>query len=503
LRYHGRQVRADKMETRKVNVWKPIGFSKSWEECRTTRLDALLPSWTRKRQTLKEDSKEYKVFMDRLKRQHAIETGIVERLYDLHEGITETFIKEGFVESYLQHGDTNIPPGQLMAYLQDNFDAIDFVFDVVKNDRPLTKSFIKELHQLVVKHQDTAEGRDMFGNRFPIPLLKGAFKENENNPTRRDGGEIVQFIYCPPVHVEAEMDKLIELLEELEKKNTHPLLTATWLHHAFTQIHPFQDGNGRMARLLASLILVKHNLFPLTVRRHEKKRYIDSLEMADKDEPQKLVDYFGETQKRNIEAALNLRLEVELSETSFEEVTEIFSEKVRVENLRLENERLRNELAVTYTEYVTNMVFKSLSELKRVIENRINGNAEITIYDLSVEEHVLDDIKKYASIHKYQFNSEMPMGVKLFTIFLKSGIEYNLYLTVHGFGLDKSAIAIAPSSFFRVTDDTNIDFKIALEPYTISLSLNIDEVNRLNNDIKVYIQNILTLVLAQISSELN
>ncbi len=120
------------MEIEDINIWKPIELNDSWIKTNTLKIDNILPLWLRKRDVLKEDSNEYKNFINRLKRQHSIETGIVERLYDLKKGITETFIKDGFVESYLQHGGTNIPPKLLMSYLQDNFDAIDFVFDVVK-----------------------------------------------------------------------------------------------------------------------------------------------------------------------------------------------------------------------------------------------------------------------------------------------------------------------------------------------------------------------------------
>jgi hypothetical protein len=56
----------------------------------------LAPSCNNKRKILKTDAKEYNDFLTRMKRQHAIETGIIEKLYDLKEGITATFIKEGF-----------------------------------------------------------------------------------------------------------------------------------------------------------------------------------------------------------------------------------------------------------------------------------------------------------------------------------------------------------------------------------------------------------------------
>ncbi len=133
--------------------------------------------------------------MNRLKREHAIETGVIERLYDLKKGITEPFIKKGFVESYLSHDDTNVPTQVLMKHLKDHLDAVDFVFDVVKDNRYLSTSFIKELHQLVTRHQGHAEGRDGVGNKLKIQLLEGDYKKQENNPTREDGTLIR---YCPP-----------------------------------------------------------------------------------------------------------------------------------------------------------------------------------------------------------------------------------------------------------------------------------------------------------------
>jgi Fic family protein len=49
------------------------------------------------------------------------------------------------------------------------------------------------------------------------------------------------------VHVAAEMDKLVELHREHRAAGVAPEVESAWLHHRFTQIHPFQDGNGRVA----------------------------------------------------------------------------------------------------------------------------------------------------------------------------------------------------------------------------------------------------------------
>lgn len=493
-----------------ISVWKPIEFSNAWEQCNTTKLDSILPSWIRRREVLKEDSDEYTQFVNRLKRQHAIETGIVERLYDLKQGITETFVKEGFVEAYLQHGDSNIPPKQLMNYLQDNFAAIDFVFDVVKNERDITISFIKELHQLITAHQDTAEGRDQFGYKLQIKLLKGDFKTRENNPTRADG---TTFMYCPPIHVASEMDNLILIYQELETREINPLIIATWFHHTFTQIHPFQDGNGRIARLMASLILIKHNLFPLTVRRNDKPRYIDALEWSDLGLPQQLVDFFCETQKRNIETALNLKLDLSLSTSSLSDVVDIFAQKLENKNLSFEKERqtilTKNRLEIF------NLCKLSLIKIEKEIKNKLNGNAKIHIASNSPDDetkrhYYFPQIVEYARKHNYFFNFHLPRASFRFGIELLDIRKYELVITLHHYGYDDSTFAIGailqynePSKEITNAEDLTTVLPLSIEPYTISLDMQSTEINNSAADIHTFLQNTLTLALAQIVSEFN
>ena len=167
-------------------LWKYIELSKNWLECDTSTIDDISPSWFDRREILQNNSKEYQEFISELKREHAIETGIVERMYDLEKGITETFIKKGFLESYISHNDTNIPVPKLLSHLADHLDAVNFVFDVIKENRELTIGFIKELHALVTRNQEYAEGRDQFGNRTKVALRKGASNDPATAPQRRE-----------------------------------------------------------------------------------------------------------------------------------------------------------------------------------------------------------------------------------------------------------------------------------------------------------------------------
>lgn len=491
------------MEERKTyRLWKHIELTSTWLTCDTSTIDDLSPSWFARREVLQNNSQEYHDFITELKREHAIETGIIERMYDLEKGITETFIKKGFVESYLSHNDTNVPVPKLLAHLTDHLDAVDFVFDVVKLNRALSIGFIKDLHSLVTRNQEYAEGRDQFGTKTKIDLLKGEFKRFENNPTREDGTIV---LYCPPDHVAAEMDNLVSIYNDAENKAIHPLICATWFHHAFTTIHPFQDGNGRVARLLASLILIKHGLFPFTVLREEAKiKYIDALEKADNGEPHPLVEYFAEVQKRHIEKALNLK---EVSSSSFEEVADIFSGKI--DNWKKTKLKDREDIINNARAKVFSYCLNSLNDVKARLNRRMNGNTNITIESCKPSEverqhYYYGQIIKYAKKHNYYFNRGLPKGWLTFRIELAENKKYQLGVTVHHYGYDDNTLAIgAFLEYLTLQEDTQgrIDETLPLEikPHVISISRDIESKEK---NIRTYLENAVTLTLAQIASEL-
>jgi prophage maintenance system killer protein len=117
------------------------------------------------------------------------------------------------------------------------------------------------------------------------------------------------------------MDRLIEFHQQHAKRETRPHIEAAWLHHAFTQIHPFQDGNGRVARAIASLVFIKDGFFPLVVNRDDREKYIDSLESADHDDLSTLVHLFSQVQKRALTKAIGKAVDVRPAGTIDEALT--------------------------------------------------------------------------------------------------------------------------------------------------------------------------------------
>jgi len=285
--------------------WKEIAdLPEDTESLRDRELELLCEAWAVEKRRLDPESVES--FGAHLAREWAIETGIIEGVYTLDRGITQTLIKRGIESAYISHDATNRDTELVARIIQAHADVLEGLFAFVKSERELSTGYIKELHAALLRYQETVTVFDQFGRAFETKLEKGLYKIMANNPTRPDGS---LHEYCPPEHVASEMDRLIQMHREHETRAIRPHVEAAWLHHAFTQIHPFQDGNGRVARALATLIFIKRGFFPLVVNRDDRERYIAALESADGGKLSELVRLFARLQKRALTGAIGMAVE--------------------------------------------------------------------------------------------------------------------------------------------------------------------------------------------------
>ena len=72
-----------------------------------------------------------------------------------------------------------------------------------------------------------------------------------------------------------------EMLEIVSKMKSHDAVVATYLHHRFVEIHPFSDGNGRVARLLTNFYLMKKGYPPIILKKEDRMKYYSCLRKAD------------------------------------------------------------------------------------------------------------------------------------------------------------------------------------------------------------------------------
>lgn len=278
--------------------------------------------------------------------------------------------------------------------------------DYVGRKKVLTLVYIRQMHEVFTRHQDTTEGVLEDGSYVQVPLLKGQWKKWVNNPEQKDK---TIHEYCPPEQVQIEMERLISLHKKHNKLNVRPEVEAAFLHHRFTQIHPFQDGNGRIARALASLIFIQSNGFPFVVGQDERKDYIDSLEAADNGEIVLLQKFMTEKQKdflyKAIKEAQSQKLQSTLStvEGQLTNYIEGYEEKKKSIDKA-------NDLLTLWNTGVLEII-KKYEEIMRtsgitgdsLIINSANSSKEITTNRLSPGkvDQTIGKIKMYTHIFRF------------------------------------------------------------------------------------------------------
>jgi Fic family protein len=307
-------------------AWEPIhDLPETWPTLVSTEVESLAQAWDEIYSTLK-DTEMLQTFNERLRREWSIETGIIERLYTIDRGTTQLLIEQGIDSAFITHGATDRPVAEVIQVIKDQREALDGLFAFVAQKQPLTTHYIRTLHQVLVRHQDYTEARDQFGKIGLYPLIKGDWKRQPNNPQRPDG---IMHEYCPPEQVQSEMDRLVLLHNQHVEQKVSPEVEAAWLHHRFTQIHPFQDGNGRVARCLATIVLLQAGRFPLVITRDHRENYITALEQADSSDLSYLVRLFNQIEKRAYIQALDLSEEVLQTRTPVLSLIDSIAERYR------------------------------------------------------------------------------------------------------------------------------------------------------------------------------
>jgi hypothetical protein len=126
-----------------------------------------------------------------------------------------------------------------------------------------------------------------------------------------------------------------------QRDGVPPEVEAAWIHHRFTQIHPFQDGNGRVARALASLVFICAEWFPLVVTRDDRTQYLDASEQADEGDLRGLIDFFGARQKKAFVSALGIAREVTREGLRIDQqlaaISEMFAQRDTKDRIELEH----------------------------------------------------------------------------------------------------------------------------------------------------------------------
>lgn len=151
-------------------------------------------------------------------------------------------------------------------------DAIDYVESLAQINTPIREREVKDIHHLILKNVDS-----MDAGRYRMLDVRAA-----------GTGHTYPAFYL----VNELMEQFFLWLESEEAKELHPIALAAEVHFRFVAIHPFKDGNGRTARLLMNLVLLRHGYPVAVISNANRSQYIDSLIYAQENgnDTNKLLD---------------------------------------------------------------------------------------------------------------------------------------------------------------------------------------------------------------------
>ena len=144
---------------------------------------------------------------------------------------------------------------------------------------PLTQNFIRTLHHTLLREDYVVYRTLPSGQQTSYTVHAGRYKTLSNSVITRYGD---RFDYASPEETPALMTDLVDWYNEEEARGKlTPVQLAALFHYRYIRIHPFEDGNGRIARLMVNYILVRHHWPMAVVRNRNKSQYIEALHHAD------------------------------------------------------------------------------------------------------------------------------------------------------------------------------------------------------------------------------
>lgn len=146
-------------------------------------------------------------------------------------------------------------------------------------ETPLTQNFIRTLHKTLLR-EDYIVYRNLPGGvQTSFVIHAGQYKTRPNSVITRYGD---RFEYASPEETPGLMSDLVDWYNKAEQEGKlTPIELAALFHYRYIRIHPFEDGNGRIARLMVNYILTRHNYPMIVVRSRKKSEYLEALHQTD------------------------------------------------------------------------------------------------------------------------------------------------------------------------------------------------------------------------------
>jgi len=316
--------------------------------------------------------------------------------------------------------------------------------EAADQERPLTEQFIRGLNAKLLVKPFWKDAITADGQPTRKQIIPGEYKKTPNS-VRLANGEI--FAYSAPENVQDEIAELVSWFNE-KSGIEDPVLLAALLHYRFVRIHPFDDGNGRTARLLMNYVFAKNNLPLVIIKSAEKKDYLTALNRADTGNINAFVEYIGNqllwsldlgikaAKGENIDEDDDLDKELELLKQELKQIPDSFNKRKSFEEIALV---VDNSIIPFFNEIQS--VTEKLEELFVEVENfLIISTYTTTLANLTQEKYEKHNFfMGESNFSSNDFNKKInSINIALNFIALKKAISrrdinYNLIINFNDF----------------------------------------------------------------------
>lgn len=198
---------------------------------------------------------------------------------DFNIGVTKPIILSGLANSHHKLKATNL--------LVKNNKIAQLLVDTFITEKKLSKELLFTIHENIILNGGKWRTQDVIVNDITYA---------------------VESIVTDVAHIDQQISSLIAWYnKESSTKELHPLLLSTMFHYNFVKIHPFLDGNGRLARVISSLILLANSIPPPIFEKENRYEYINCLRKADLGDYNPLVLFIGKKVVSSMEYVLSLK----------------------------------------------------------------------------------------------------------------------------------------------------------------------------------------------------
>ena len=310
--------------------------------------------------------------------------------------------------------------------------------EAAATDRPLTEYFIKTLHQTLLREDYTVHKTQKDGSIVTYTVHAGQYKTRPNSVITTTGE---RFEYASPEETPALMTDLVAWYNNASQEGSLSALElASLFHYRYIRIHPFEDGNGRIARLLVNFILLRAGYPMIIVRSSDKDKYLSALNKSDiavgitpsdgAHAELEQIHPFVAYMQGCLERALDIRIRAAKGE-SIEEENDwrkklLISQADKINQLERNDEYIKDVLDNSFTPLLKK-IDTELSQFYSIF-SKVTWRPERAVYIFNTES-VQSGEQEYYSMINFEFSQHEQCSIGIGITFMQFKYEISIVTT--------------------------------------------------------------------------